>query len=55
MLSTEQQKLMIIDMAPENEHPCEWDSPEESRNPRNWGVALKAYHTIVPCLVAFLL
>ena len=30
-----------------------WDDPREKRNPKNWPLYDRIFHTIVPCFIAF--
>ncbi|GAM91579.1 hypothetical protein ANO11243_096310 [Dothideomycetidae sp. 11243] len=32
-----------------------WDDPSETRNPANWSIPSKIFHTILPCFLAFTL
>ncbi|KAL6232817.1 hypothetical protein BDW75DRAFT_232463 [Aspergillus navahoensis] len=38
----------------QDEHTI-WDTPQEKRNPQNWTVWKKLFHTVVPCLLAFVI
>jgi hypothetical protein len=31
----------------------QWGNPNDERNPRNWKIGLKIFHTLIPCLLAF--
>jgi hypothetical protein len=33
----------------------EWDNPREKRNPKNWPLWKKLFHTAVPCILAFVM
>lgn len=30
-----------------------WDDPNEKRNPKNWKIPKRIFHTIIPCLIGF--
>ncbi|KAB8227956.1 putative MFS polyamine transporter [Aspergillus alliaceus] len=30
-----------------------WEDPNEKRNPANWNISLKVFHTFIPCALAF--
>jgi hypothetical protein len=32
----------------------EWGDPRELRNARNWSLSKKLFHTVIPCVLAFL-
>ncbi|GIJ84888.1 hypothetical protein Asppvi_003739 [Aspergillus pseudoviridinutans] len=32
-----------------------WDDPREKRNPQNWPLWKKLFHTVVPCILAFVI
>jgi len=31
----------------------DWNNPSEKRNPQNWKIPKKIFHTLIPCLIAF--
>lgn len=33
----------------------EWDDARERRNPQNWPIWKKLFHTAVPCILAFVM
>lgn len=35
--------------------PIPWEDPRERRNPHNWPIWKKLFHTVVPCILAFVM
>ncbi|RAH47235.1 putative MFS polyamine transporter [Aspergillus brunneoviolaceus CBS 621.78] len=35
--------------------PIPWEDPRERRNPHNWPIWKKLFHTVVPCILAFVI
>jgi hypothetical protein len=44
-----------ISMHDANLETIDWDNPQEKRNPQNWPVWKKLFHTAVPCILAFVM
>ena len=41
------------DMVADEEKPLDWNDPREMRNPKNWSMAKRVFHTTLPSLLAF--
>lgn len=39
--------------AADDEKPLDWNDAREKRNPKNWSMPKRIYHTALPSLLAF--
>jgi hypothetical protein len=43
----------VTDRTFNEEKPPDWNDPREKRNPKNWSMPKKIYHTTLPSFLAF--
>jgi hypothetical protein len=41
------------DQGRDQEKPLDWNDPREKRNPKNWSMPSRIYHTALPSFLAF--
>jgi hypothetical protein len=44
---------VAADKVSEEEKPLDWNDPREKRNPKNWSMRKRIFHTTLPSLLAF--
>jgi hypothetical protein len=44
---------VTADKASDVEKPLDWNDPREKRNPKNWSMPKRIFHTTLPSLLAF--
>lgn len=44
---------LATDDVSNEEKPLEWNDPREKRNPKNWSMPKRIFHTTLPSLLAF--
>jgi hypothetical protein len=45
--------IAATDRASDEEKPLDWNDPREKRNPKNWSMSKRIYHTTLPSFLAF--
>lgn len=46
-------KADAADNCSDDEKPLDWNDPREKRNPKNWSMPKRIFHTTLPSLLAF--
>ena len=36
-----------------DDHDIPWEDVREKRNPMNWNLGVRIFHTTIPCIIAF--
>ena len=44
---------IAIDKTSDGEKSLDWNDPREKRNPKNWSMPKRIFHTTLPSLLAF--
>jgi hypothetical protein len=45
--------IITNDKEPDHEKLLDWNDPREKRNPKNWSMPSRIFHTTLPSLLAF--
>jgi hypothetical protein len=45
--------IIINDKEPDQEKLLDWNDPREKRNPKNWSMPSRIFHTMLPSFLSF--